>query len=133
MTSAPYSAEVLLAQCGKATKSNGDEVIVVAGGLYEDINEVVTTTHVYDINLGVWLPGPELPESRAWGRAVQYRDTLVLVGGADSLSTSANFRTQIVQYDPDDEAWVVLTQTLENPDFVTAAMMAPVDFVVDCS
>ncbi len=133
VASLPVSSDILIAQCGLATRSDGGNVVVLAGG--ENSGEGVATdaTYVYDVEANFWSPGPSLPETRGWGRAVQYRNTFLLVGGTDDYAADSNYRGDILRYDPDGARWEVLPQRLPNPDFVNVALIAPQDFVVNCS
>ncbi len=139
-------------QCGSALKSDGRNVVVLAGGLYSGDVEARETSYVYDVAGDFWIPGdfrtsdikkglilfcsllgPDLPESRTWGRAVQYDNSFILVGGSDEFSASGNMRDDILRYDPDANEWIRLPQTLPNPDFVDVALLAPEDFPVNCT
>ncbi len=147
------SRDLLLPQCGSALKSDGTEVVVLTGGLYSGATLARVTSYVYDVAGDFWIPGgffinsrktgklckqdsfagPDLPESRTWGRAVQYDNTFVLVGGGDEFSASGDMRADILRYDPNANEWIRLPQTLPNPDFVNVALLAPEDFPVNCT
>ncbi len=118
--------DLLMAFCGKATKSDGSEVVVLAGGFLSGSDEALDDTWVYDVSQGVWLPGDPLPETRTWARAVQYQDTFIVVGGSDDgVTNTGNMRGQILKFDADGSAWEVMEQGLVNPDFVTVALFRP--------
>ncbi len=79
-------------------------------------------------------PGPTLPETRGAGRAVQYGNSFLLVGGSDEDNLyGSEKREDILYYDPDDDAWQVMEQKLEDPDNVSVALIAPDGFSASCS
>ncbi len=126
--------DLYLAACGMATRSDGSRVAVVAGGEYLIWPYTpVTTTHLFDPDLGLWTPGPPLPEPRSWGRAVQYGDSFLLVGGTSTGSLElVPYVGSILRYDADADAWEELPQALEEPDLVGVALVAPQEFAVQC-
>ncbi len=106
----PFDTGVLIGQCGSATRADGSQVVVFAGGVEapNDIssNIAVTTSYIYDVDGDFWTPGPSLPEPRTWGRAVQYQNTFVIVGGGDDFfGDPSSFVSSIVRYDPDGQEW----------------------------
>ena len=119
-----------LPQCGLATKSDGSRVAVVAGGGTPDYG--TTETYIYDVSLGIFLPGPPLPETRMFGRAVQYQNSFIIVGGTSDDYSGFDGREDILLYEPDAEMWVTLPQKLTTPDYVTAAVLVSNDFNVNC-
>ncbi len=120
---------LVLAICGKARRSDGSEVVVVAGGhpLFE---ETVRDSYVYHVEGNFWRPGRSLPETRAWARAVQYGGSFLVVGGGESTAIAAVKRREILRYDADADEWEVLPQLLDDPDFVEVALIAPQGFQV---
>ncbi len=134
----PFDTGVLIGQCGSATRADGSQVVVFAGGVEapNDIssNIAVTTSYIYDVDGDFWTPGPSLPEPRTWGRAVQYQNTFVIVGGGDDFfGDPSSFVSSIVRYDPDGQEWEVLEQQLEDPDYANVALIAPPGFNAQCS
>ncbi len=45
---------------------------MLAGGSF-DHGMGLSDAYLYDVGAGIWRPGPSLPETRTWGRAVQYQ------------------------------------------------------------
>ncbi len=119
-----------LPSCGLATKSDGSKVVVVAGGSF-NANEGITDSYILDLEQNIFLPGPPLPQPRTWARAVQYGNSFIIVGGADSGFEPIAYE-DMLYYNPDDEAWEVLPQKLPYPDYVNGAVLVPDDFVVNC-
>ena len=108
---------------------------MLAGGFRTSDGQALADAYVYDIGQTAWLPGPPLPETRGGGRAVQYGDSFVIVGGAEinSLGPDWEKRGDILRYDADGNSWEVMEQRLENPDRVNTALIAPEGFFVNCS
>ncbi len=104
---------------------------MLAGGGF-DHGQALSAAHVYEVSSGAWRPGPPLPEPRTWGRAVQWRDSFLLVGGGADSDPSAEMREDILAFDADAEAWRALPQKLDDPTVVMVALVAPKDFVADC-
>ncbi len=124
--------ELHMPMCGLATRSDGSRVVVLAGGSY-GASKCSSYTHIYELEQDFWIPGPHLPEERGWGRAVQYEDTFIIVGGRLTFSESSIMLDTLLRFDPDVPAWEVMEQRLENPDYVSVALIAPDDFPVNCS
>ncbi len=133
----PEDTSIMIGMCGTATKSDGKQVVVYAGGMESSVysfngDPATDKTYLYDPELDSWTHGPTLPETRTWGRAVQYEDSFVIVGGAKDSMVDSEYRGSILRYDPDGESWEVLEQRLENPSTAMTALLAPPGFNVEC-
>ncbi len=126
----PSNVDLQLPSCGLATKTDGSRIVVLAGGAHD--TDAIDQSYIYDLNQGLFLPGPPLPQPRVWGRAVQYQDSFLIVGGGDSTYYASEKQEEIYWFDPESESWITLPVVLDNPDFVTAALMVPDYFNVDC-
>ncbi len=115
---------VVASACGLATTEDGTRLVVYAGG-----TDGFRHTLVFDLDLGVWTPGPELPLQRSFAAAVQHGDTFLLVGGDTDDSFGGPYHEDILRFDPDQRQWVVLPQKLENPDLVDFAIIVSESFV----
>ena len=95
--------------CGLATKANGEIMVVVAGG-FEEGNSLVSV-QVYNITTGEWrMAANPLPEATRAGETVAFGNTFLIVGGLGS-----NERSEIVQFNPEDESWTVREEAMSLP------------------
>ena len=103
--------------CGLARKSNGQKMVLVAGGYKGSLNGNTDEVQIFDVEAQAWrmgenvLPGGVLEYSAAvqWGR------TFLLTGGQASVDTSTVKSDLILEFSPDDETWIVREERLAKP------------------
>ena len=69
-----------------AYQSNGELMLIVAGGINNDV-----TSEIYSFATDLWTPGPSLPHYFRWGASIPYKDTFIMVMGVASNS--------VIEYD----------------------------------
>ena len=107
MTDDPIIIPSSKSQCGLATKSSGEKMIVVAGG---DIAQYQDTVQIYDLSTGIWRIAVEpLIRDSYNGQVVQYMDTFLIVGGRNDQFSQYD---TIMQFDPDAETWSLRPERL---------------------
>ena len=85
---------------------------MVAGG---DIPGFEASVQIYDIASGTWrLSDQFLPHYLRESEVVQYGDTFLIVGGHDGDMYS-DTSDEILQFNPDDETWLVREERLSSP------------------
>ena len=120
--------DIISATCGLAVRSEDSaRLVVFTGGDIQSSQRQQTS--IYDVDAGVWTPGPFLPVPLGYGRAVQYRNSFLVVGGDLDNLLGGPYNDQIFFYDPDVNDWEVLPQVLNDPDLVLTAFIVPESLV----
>ena len=101
--------------------------LVVAGN-YDDFG-----TWIFDLDSGidVWRPGPELNSNR--GASVQFGgNTFLAVGGNIGGAISNIYSDKIWQFNPDpqDERWLMRSETLKFTKMQLSAFLIPDDYAL---
>ena len=102
-----------------------EQVIVVAGGVSSFNISSVELLYIDDISLG-WQPGPELPKSNAGSVLVEYKESVVLVGGFGEVDGK-----HLYQLSSQDGPWIEMEQTLPIAKTLHIAFLIP-DELTDC-
>ena len=97
--------------CGLATKSNGERMIVIAGGRTTGFESAV---QIYDIAAGTWrMSENPLPHPLMFGSTVPFGDTFLIVGGSvDVYETGLPPSDEVLQFNPNEETWTVREERL---------------------
>ena len=110
--------------------SNGDsdKVVVIAGGYNNRIDlDSVELLYMNDISKG-WQPGPKMPYAVYHAILVQYKESVVLVGGDGHYDVD---RYRIYQLSSPDGTWIEMKQTLPIEVNKPIAFLIP-DELIDC-
>ncbi len=128
LTSSPMPGARRYTHAGLATRDNGDQELVVAGGEFND------TSDILDLKTMMWRDGPKLPFDLQNGASVEFGSTFLLVGGYSILG--GNVMESIIEYNPGpsigNESWTVRNETLKMARQDFAAFMVPNNYVA-CS
>ena len=107
-------------QAGLITFPNGTSMIVAAGGYRKQTTEFLNLD-----DLNVWHYGPDLPYDFMFGGAsVQLEKTFLIVGG----EADTGYLNTIWMFDPGNEEWTSLDQTLRRSRRTTTAFLVPDSF-----
>ena len=93
--------------------------------LGSEIPRVVDKSQIFNSTTLRWRQGPDLPFSIQSSATVQLEDTFLLVG-------AAGFRTEILQFNPATETFIVRPEKLERGRDRAAAVLVPEEFL-DCN
>ena len=91
--------------------------VVAAGGFDND------RVQIYDPDMNDWEFGPLMPIDIRYGAVIQFNNTFMIVGG-DCVSQSRTL-TEIYEYEPDTETWLLRPEELSIPRAHTAAFLVP--------
>ena len=90
-------------------------MFVVAGG-EEDF-----TSEILDLDTLTWRDGPRFPRIVDGSYGAQFGDTFVVV-----------YSSVILEFDPENEAWITRPETLDPPRYDMTAVFVK-DKIVNCS
>ena len=113
--------------CGAIRTEAEGVKIFVAGGSDVDYIETVRVD-VFSVATGEWAQGPRLPMPLRAAATVQFRDTLLLVGGR---RWGGGLRT-VMKLEPQTGQWTVLEQKLKYPRWGVFAMMVNSSMISAC-
>ena len=124
-TATPIPAEAYGSICGLAIASSGETSIVVAGG---DFGSVLV--YIYDLTEETWREALNpLPFDLWLSSVVPFGDTFLAVGG---LRADGQRDDRILEYQPDDESWMVREERLSEPKSEMSVLFISED-KVSCS
>ena len=124
-TATPIPAEAYGSICGLAIASSGEMSIVVAGG---DFGSVLV--YIYDLTEETWREALNpLPFDLWLSSVVPFGDTFLAVGG---LRADGQRDDRILEYQPDDESWIVREERLSEPKSEMSVLFISED-KVSCS
>ena len=101
-----------------------ENVVVAAGGKNKGYIWTVELLYINNISRG-WQPGPELPHEVSNSELVEYKDSVVLVGGY------GNYGRYLYQLSTPDGPWIKMEQTLPVTKHDHVAFLIP-DELADC-
>lgn len=95
----------------------GDPAVFVVAGGQQDIGyDALASTEYFDVSERRWRSWHDLPLGVTDAAGLQYKDTLLLVGG--------DARDTILEFNPDLERWDVKPEHLDYPVGASRAGMA---------
>ena len=103
---------------GWAYNTIQQKTYIIAAGGFDN-----TRVQIFDPELNTWRYGPEMPLDIRYGAVIQFNNTFMIVGG-DCVSQSRAM-TEIYQYEPDTETWLLRPESLSVRREHTAAFLVP--------
>ena len=114
------SRERWISQAGLITFQNGTQIILAAGGRYDQ------TTEFLNVEDDKWHFGPDLPYDIYGGASVQLENTFLIAGGYSIISNA--YLDTIWSFDTEVEEWTLLNEHLTIGRLTTAAFLVPDEF-----
>jgi len=78
-----------MASCGSARNEEGERLAVFAGGKkwnsFESQHFEIDETAIFNVDQGIWQPGPPLPHAEDESIALQYEDSFLFIGRQEIL------------------------------------------------
>ena len=106
---------------GLAIYPDSSRKIIIAGG-YPSVDYSQT----YDLDTGVWLPGPLLPTDKKYaGESVPFGDTFLILGGKDA---SSSMTSSIHEFDSATETWILRNEYMDKVNAYFTAFWVPDEF-----
>ena len=115
-------------QAGIVTYPDNTKTIIVTGGYY-DSNESDTTEVLNLDSTDEWVDGPMLPKALQNGASVQFKGTLLVVGGYGDDNQASDV---IYEFDVMNNNWIEKEEKLMNGRYHAAAFLIP-DEVAKCT
>ena len=112
----------------KSCNGDSDKVVVIAGGINNRIDlDSVELLYMNDISKG-WQSGPKLPYTVFDAMLVQYKESVILVGGSGRGDVDGK---HMYQLSSPDGTWIEMKQTLPREIRSPIAFLIPDEFI-DC-
>lgn len=89
----------------------------------------LVTTEIYDLDTGLWTPGPDMPKAINYGESVQYSNGFLIVGGFSA--TDGADLDSVYYFNPDTETFDLMA-TMSAARNRATAFLVP-DSLVSCS
>ena len=99
--------------CGCVTRSDGTRIIVAAGGFNRYSAGYYSSSYIYDLEIGQWIEGPELPYAMSWGKVIPTDTSFYIVGGYSYSDGTNRFYDRILEFDADNFAWVTREERMD--------------------
>ena len=105
--------------------------MIVTGGTDSEADgwNYLKSTQILDLKSLQWTSGPDLPLIGAFGVAVPYKNTFLVVGGKDSGHA---VQDTIFEFDPETGDWITRIEQMTLKRSLFAAFMVP-DYAVNCN
>ena len=81
-----------------------------------------------DLETKTWRAGPTLPTHRCNSASVQFGDTFLLVSGQEGSNALSEYYDNILQFDMDNEEWIVREELLASPNDDVVAILVPDEY-----
>ena len=87
-----------------------------------------SSTEILPLSAKKWHFGPDLPWPMKGADVVQYKNTILLIGGENETMERNKKVKTILMYDVDDNKWIQMSQMLSSDKGRVAAFLVPDDF-----
>ena len=87
------------------------DTIIVAGGT-DEFNDIIDSVEIFSLSLLEWRDGPNLPGRTSHSSSVQYKSSILIIGGKGGSGYHAD---SVYQFDESKFEWTVREENLLTP------------------